>query len=204
MRFVLCSAFAVLAAACGTPLTDGAYQGESLFQVGGIIQALENPTGAQPVVTLVWVNFAQDDDTISPQTADVTDASFPASFTLDVYDAPAEAELNDVGAGFLGTGFITVFGEDQESGGLEPETPPLGLAYEHVVLYARALDDADREMLRSEGLVLNPEALSPGFNLARTVCGEGPEVADHLEVIAPEDVRIDAYDVERHGCLDFF
>jgi hypothetical protein len=203
---------------CGEELTDESYQGEPRFVVEGAIQSLDAVSApAETFVAVYWDNWARNGDTANTQLAAVADQSFPTQFTLALYDAPALDALNDFTdppegiSGYLGTGYVTVF-DDLDSDGVadvadddDPNGDTLrGFSATHVVLYAQDLNDAARAHLADSGLILNPEALQSGYNLARFVCATDPDDFDHLLVVPSEAVTIEATDVaETSDCLDF-
>lgn len=209
--------------ACGDALTDDRYQGEPRFVLSGTLQSLDaSATGAQSYVGVVWVNFAKDGDTVATQVASVSDAAFPSEFTLALYDQPADGDLNDFSdplrdaTGRIGTGFIVAF-DDVDGDGLLTTPTDLdpvpggdllrGLAPEHIAIYARDVNDALRTLLVEENvLIVNPEAMVSGFNLARTVCAGPSDDFDRLEIVPNEAVTLQSMeyvDANDWLCLNF-
>ncbi|OGR12898.1 MAG: hypothetical protein A2341_23365 [Deltaproteobacteria bacterium RIFOXYB12_FULL_58_9] len=213
----------LIAAACGDDLTDKTYQGEPRFVVNGVVQSLDASTATvDTFVGVVWYNFAKNGDTISTQVASVSDASFPSEFTLALYDEPASEDLNDYSdaergtRGYVGTGFVVAFDDLDGDGSLttsgEMEPAPgddllRGMAPGHIAIFARDVNETLRTLLAQENmLIVNPEAMVPGFNLARTVCAEGDEAFDMLEIVPNESVPLESMEYIDNNdslCLNF-
>lgn len=201
---------------CGQELNDGGYQGEPRHVLQGSIDGLLASEGeGESYVTLVWLNFAKSGDTYSSQNAAVSDSEFPADFTLALYDTPPQDALNEFesldGSVFVGTSLITVFQDGDGDGQLtltDDPSPdvPLGMAPGHVMVYVPVVDQHVIDFLSDEAsFIVNPEALRPGYNLARTVCATSEEVFDKLEIVPDEDVGVVAIDSAEleEACLDF-
>jgi hypothetical protein len=204
--------------ACGQELTDGGYQGEPRHVLQGNIEGLTpSETEGESYVTVVWATWGGEEDTWGSQTAAVSDARFPAEFTLALYDTPPQYALNEFvtpeGASFiLGTGYIMVIQDGDGDGELilseDPGAPdvPLGMAPGHIMIYVPVVDQHVIDTLTYEGsFLINPEALQPGYNLARTVCTGPDEIFDKLEIVPAENigvVAIDSTELE-DACLDF-
>lgn len=204
--------------ACGQDLNDGGYEGEPRHVLEGSIEGLAaSENEGETYVSVVWVDFARQGDTYASQTAAVSDAEFPAEFTLALYDAPPEESFNEWelpdGKISIGTGYIMVFQDGDGDGQLtfseEPDAPDtvLGMAPGHVMIYVPVVDQNLIDSLMSEGsFIINPEALQPGFNLARGVCKESEdEVLDKLEIVPAEDIGVIAIDDPAldDACIDF-
>jgi hypothetical protein len=204
--------------ACGQELNDGDYEGEPRHVLEGSIEGLAaSDKEGETYVSVVWLDFVTEGDSFTSQTAAVSDTKFPAEFTLALYDAPPKDSLNEFelpdGKIAIGTGYIMVFQDGDGDGQLtlseESDAPDtmLGMAPGHVMLYVPVVDQNVIDTLSFEGsFIINPEALQPGFNLARGVCAESEdEVFDKLEIVPVEDVGVIALDDPAldDACIDF-
>lgn len=204
--------------ACGQDLNDGGYEGEPRHVLEGNIEGLaSSQKEGETYVSVVWLDFAREGNTYTSQTAAVSSAEFPAEFTLALYDAPPQDSLNEWelpdGNIAIGTGYIMVFQDGDGDGQLtvseEPDAPDtmLGLAPGHIMIYVPVVDQFVIDSLSFDGaFIINPEALQPGFNLARTVCAQSEEeIFDKLEIVPAEDVGVIAIDDPEldDACLDF-
>lgn len=196
-------------------LTNGAYQGEARYALTGTISSLSaSPGEGETYVGVIWYNFLRSGDTYGTQVATVTESDFPAEFTLALYDEPPTEQLNDLNnpdykaTGYIGTGLIVAFDDADGDGvanvdlGSDPEGPDYirGTSPEYVMVYARDINDVTLSAITESGwLFVNPEALQPGYNLARGVCA--PETTsekdfefDKLEIIPNEEITIEDID----------
>jgi hypothetical protein len=203
-------------AACGEDLTGGGYDGEPQHVLTGSIAGLAATEGdGETYVSVLWQDFAENGDTQTSQIAAVSDTEFPAEFTLALYDAPPQDSLNEFelpdGNIAFGTGYIMVFQDGDGDGQLtmveEPGAPDvvLGMAPGHIMIYVPVVDQFLIDWMRSNDMVINPEALQPGFNLARGVCSESEEEHDKLEIVPAEDIGVIAYDdpALEDACINF-
>lgn len=203
-----------LAAACGDGLTDKGYPGEPRFRLTAEIRSLADnaPSSATSFGVVVWSNFMRQGDTTSSQRASLSNSALPFEFILDLFDEPPTEALNDMNhpaygtSGFIGIGLLAIVADSDGDGALSPFKPPKdalrGLSRTHGVLFARDVNEATREALRG-GLLLNPEALWPGYNLARLVCKSPGEIFDHFLVVPEEPAAIDTYSPADPGCINF-
>jgi hypothetical protein len=63
-----------------------------------------------------------------------------------------------------------------------------------MLLFAKDLNETSIMKLRESGMIENPEALKPGFNLAETICHGPDEPFDRLRVVADRPVTLEAMD----------
>ncbi len=217
MKTKYIGALALLLLACGDDLVDGDYAGEPRIVLNGQIQELnDGDPSLDRYLTIVWEKASGDGDISTPQLAPIAGANFPAGFTLALFDPPQRSALNDYGDALLGLGYIAVFNDsDQDgtismSGSLDSDTAPdlvEGLATSNILLYAPVVSPELQDRLRG-GLLLNPEALEPGFNLTQAVCASAQEDFDRLRII-PNDAPITIESMEtvlanNYGCLNLF
>jgi hypothetical protein len=205
---ILATALGLLCAlpACGDALEEGTFPGMPRYELRGSVRSTSPTVGNKPsFVAVVWDNWARQGDMATSQKTGLSASEFPATFTLRLYDEPNMASLNDLNdaergtAGYLGTGYIVAFEDldgDGELGGLERAGPDRlwARAPRQLLLFAKDLNETSLAELRTHGLIVNPEALRPGFNLASTIChGEG-ELYDHMNVVADQEVTLEAID----------
>ena len=139
---LLCLSTLALASACDSQ-NPGEYRGETLAAVSGDVQNDSGTPMPNAQATLIWVNFARDGDLVVGEQVPVT-GTFPAHFTLSLYQPPAEevmmAEPGEMNSRIAVAFIAAVPPEfDLGSGSLQG---PLGLSERHALLYAEGDVDA--------------------------------------------------------------
>ncbi|MEO8704001.1 MAG: hypothetical protein ABI867_28380 [Kofleriaceae bacterium] len=132
MRYSL---LALLTLAACDPQVDSDHQGTPLATISGSVR---NARTAQPddaEVVVVWINTAGSPDLAVAESANV-EGSFPAQFTLDMYEPPVDAVVNEFNgvrfafayiiAGVPGTDYTS---DEAAEGGI------LGMEENHLLLY---------------------------------------------------------------------
>lgn len=123
-----------LLAACD-PQVDAEHQGTPLAQLTGTIRNTRTlPTG-DPEVLVVWIGDSPAGDTSDIDSVAVT-GTFPAQFSLSIYEPPGPAFLLELPGGSFGVGtiFASTLGTDytdEES----VDRGLLGMAADHLLVY---------------------------------------------------------------------
>jgi hypothetical protein len=206
--WVLALAVACALGGCGDALDDGKFQGIPRFELAGTVRSTARDLGGQPsFVAVLWDNFMRQGDIATSQKTGLQASEFPATFTLRLYDEPTLTSLNDLNhpdlgtEGYLGTGYILAFEDIDGDGELGP-TRPAGPGKDRIwaraprqmLLFAKDLNPEAILKLRESGMIENPEALQPGFNLAETICRGPGELHDRLRVVGAGQVTLEAVD----------
>lgn len=124
--------FASLLAACDSQV-DGDHQGTPLAQIGGSVRNTRTlPTGDAEVV-VVWQNSSGSPDIVAADSVEV-EGSFPAQFTLSIFEPPADALLNNfngvkVGVAYIVAGEVGADYSDDDGAGI------LGAEENHLLVY---------------------------------------------------------------------
>lgn len=124
---------AILALAACDSQVDGDHQGTPLAEIGGSVRNTRTlPTGDAEVV-LVWQNSSGSPDITATDAVEV-DGSFPAQFTLSIFEPPPDALLNnfngvDVGVAYIVAGELGADYSDEDGAGI------LGAEENHLLVY---------------------------------------------------------------------
>lgn len=152
---------------CSGGLVDASYRGEPLFSVRGqVLQVQDIALTEHPVrVALFWSPTGQTDldpTQLSEQPAVAVGISFPAAFTLNVFEPPAEAQMRPDGTAI---GVVLVY-QDRNGDGQLNAGELIGGASDRAIVYTREGVPAAASPTR--------DALQPGFQLVRvpSSCGE--------------------------------
>lgn len=161
---------ALLAAGCD-PQVDDDYKGEPLASLQGTIAvADEQPSPGDVSTAVLWHDFAESDSAVVTEPVQVR-GSFPAEFSLDLFEPPPETvmvELEGEDDGPTGkriaVGYVGVLANNAAAGPGEFEQvweSALGTENDHLLVYS--------EQEVSEALVgdLFPGGLRPGYQLFR-------------------------------------
>lgn len=158
IRTVSLSLAALAMAACASQV-DGTHQGTALAQVGGSVRnARTLPIDEPSEVVVVWQNTSGSPDLTAADSVEV-EGSFPAQFTLSIYEPPADALLNNwfgvkVGVAFIVAGTQGADYSDESGAGI------LGLEDDHLLVYAPEPIPAN-----SDAAVLLRGAPAAGFHV---------------------------------------
>jgi hypothetical protein len=145
-------------AACASQV-DSSHQGTALAKLGGSVRntrTLPVATGSEVVV--VWQNSSGSPDLTGTDAVEV-DGSFPAQFTLSIYEPPAPELLNDWHGVKVGVALIvagapgTDFSNDDGAG-------ILGIEDDHLLVYVPAAVPAG-----SAAAAILHGTPAPGFHL---------------------------------------
>ncbi|MBP6631084.1 MAG: hypothetical protein KA297_16740 [Kofleriaceae bacterium] len=123
-------------AACASQV-DGDHQGDALAELSGqVSNDRTTPVGDAAEVVVVWHNSAGSPDVIAAEAVEV-EGTFPAQFSLSIYQPPADALLNDwagvqVGVAYLVAGTPGADYSDESNPGL------LGIEDDHLLVYLPA------------------------------------------------------------------
>ncbi len=132
----IAAACALILAACD-PLVEEGYQGEVLFATEGRIVDF-NQNGREltrPLASLFWTSTGGttiDADKLSAQSAVAVEVAFPATFRINVFEAP---KLARSGSRPFAIGEIVVWQDENEDGSYDA-SEFRGAALDHVILYA--------------------------------------------------------------------
>jgi hypothetical protein len=180
-------------AACGDPLAPGSFLGTPRLHLGGTIKGNPGygPTPARPRMGVLWSPPTEPSTDGSGSLASAVSTTFPAQFELDLFDAPERppGEIRAQGGpieALMGFGrLVAVDDVDGDgrftiaAGTIAPPDLFIGAAPKHVVVYTDSVGAPGPALRR---LVANPETLSPGYQVARGLCGMDGE-ADRLELV---------------------
>lgn len=162
MSLKLVTILAVLAplAACASQV-DSEHQGDSLAKISGSVRntrTLPIQDGADVVV--LWHNSSGSPDLTAADTVEV-DGSFPAQFTLSIYQPPQDALLNDWNGVKVGVAYIIagVAGTDYSDDNAA-EAGLLGMEENHLLVYVPQAVPAG-----SAAALLLRSTPGPGFHL---------------------------------------
>jgi hypothetical protein len=147
-------------AACDSQV-DSDHQGDALAKIGGSVRNTRSlPIAEGSEIVVVWQNSSGTPDLTGADSVEVQ-GSFPAQFTLSIYEPPAANLLNDFNGVKVGVAYIiagvpgTDFSnEDEIEGGL------LGMEENHLLVYVPDGVPAD-----SDAAFLLRTGLAPGFHL---------------------------------------
>lgn len=119
-------------AACDSQV-DGDHQGTPLAQVAGSVRNTRTQPVGDAEVVVVWHNSSGSPDLIAADSVEV-EGSFPAQFTLSIYEPPAAALLNDfngvdVGVAYIVAGQLGADYNDEDGAGI------LGAEADHLLVY---------------------------------------------------------------------
>lgn len=123
---------AILAFAACDSQVDGDHQGTPLAQIGGSVRNTRTlPTGDAEVAVL-WHNSSGSPDIVAADSVEV-EGSFPANFTLSIFEPPADALLNDFNGVKVGVAYIFAgeLGADYNEDG----AGILGAEDDHLLVY---------------------------------------------------------------------
>lgn len=119
-------------AACDSQV-DADHQGTPLAKIGGSVRNTRTlPTGDAEVVVL-WQNTSGSPDIVAADSVEV-DGSFPANFTLSIFEPPADTLLNDFNGVKVGVAYI-VAGELGTSYDSDDGAGVLGAEENHLLVY---------------------------------------------------------------------
>jgi hypothetical protein len=213
-------------AGCGEPLNDGRYRGDSLFTIEGRVSSLSPTVEGRPLLAAVAWRHWLERALLVGQPASIELTGFPAAFQIDVYTPPPAEALADLGRRAPGpaadagadaaipsygqqgrVGFGLVAAHQGANDGAQvtlvatrPEAAQLrGLAPDHVVIYNDGLNAGALRLLRERAGILNPEALRPGYNVARGLCARDGSRFETLLVVSPRGIQIESMEVVRAG-----
>lgn len=135
MSLKLCSLFVVLAplGACDSQVDSG-HQGDALAEIGGSVRNTRTlPIDDGSEVVVVWQNSSGSPDLTGADSVEV-EGSFPAQFTLSIYEPPTAALLNDWGGVNVGVAYIVagVPGTDYSN---DDGAGVLGMEVNHLFVY---------------------------------------------------------------------
>lgn len=197
-------------AGCGEALRDGTYVGEARYVVQGEVRSLA-PARNQgtTLITLAWDNWAREGDLIAYQSVELTSRNPPFGYQLSVVDTPIEEALNEFPGGRIGFAYLLAY-EDENGNGQPDEDAARdwdhlrGMARNHVLIYVPRLSPDFAAALRDWGGIINVEALTPGFHLARGVCTGTDSTFDVLEIVPNEPVLVaDPNDASVTSCINY-
>lgn len=195
-------------AACGE-LNRADYVGDPLLVITGQIESLAPRTSdGASYVTVGWGPYTFGGPVTVAQLADVDPIEYPAPFTLRLYLAPPDDAVIDFSkddpslVGVVGLGEIFVFedvdGDQQFTPDYREGVDVRRGSSETQVVYARAVSEPARERIRVDlWPVGNPDALTDGYHLARTM-GDPP-----VPTVLPDDAaRLEPVRIRRLDALD--
>ncbi len=159
LRISLLAALAPLAA-CASQV-DSDHQGEALAEISGSVRNTRSlPIADGSEVVVVWQNSSGSPDLTGADSVEVQ-GSFPAQFTLSIFEPPADALLNDFNGVKVGVAYIiagvpgTNWSNDDEI-----ESGLLGMDVDHLLVYV-----PDGVPAGSDATLLLHSAPAPGFHL---------------------------------------
>jgi len=145
-----------------------------------------------------------------PERLEMVRMCYRMAFNLGCYPYLAGKALG----GYVGVGYIAVYKDGDGDGQLtiapdnETVTPDaaVGGAPSHLFVYFHDIGDGTLQWIREqEFLFTNPDAISPGYHLARFVCADGH---DKVELVANESVDLWSSEELKQKkdqlCQDFF
>lgn len=159
---------ALLVAGCD-PQADDEYKGEALASLQGTIAvADEQPSPGDVSTAVLWHDFAESDSAIVTEPVPV-EGSFPAEFSLNLYEPPPdtvfiEVEGPDDGptGKFIAVGYVAVLPNNATSGPGQFQDvweSALGTENDHLLVYAE--EEVSQELLRD----VFPGGMQPGYQL---------------------------------------
>jgi hypothetical protein len=138
IRTLSLSLAALSMAACASQV-DGTHQGDSLAEIAGSVRNTRTlPVSGEAEVVVVWNNSSGSPDLSGTDSVEV-EGTFPANFTLSIYEPPDDALLNDwngvkVGVAYIIAGLVgTDYSSEQAA-----EAGILGLEDDHLLVYVPA------------------------------------------------------------------
>lgn len=133
--FSLVLALAPLAA-CDSQV-DGSHQGTALASIGGSVRNTRTlPVSSGSEVVVVWQNSSGSPDLSGADSVEV-EGTFPAQFTLSIYEPPAPELMNDWYGVKVGVAFI-IAGEPGHDFSTDSEVGILGIEDDHLLVYVPA------------------------------------------------------------------
>lgn len=157
----LCSLVAVLAplAACASQ-ADSSYQGEALARIGGSVHNTRTqPIVAGAEVVVVWQNSSGSPDLTGTESVEV-EGSFPAQFTLSIFEPPADALLNNWNGVKVGVAYIVAGTPGADYSDEDSDAAVLGAEADHLLVYVPAAVPAG-----SDASYILHGTPGPGFHL---------------------------------------
>lgn len=144
--------------ACASQV-DGSHQGTALAKIGGSVRNIRTlPVSAGSEVVVVWQNSSGSPDLSGADSVEV-EGSFPAQFTLSIYEPPAPELLNDWYGVKVGVAFI-VAGEAGTDFSNDAGAGILGIEDDHLLVYVPAAVPAG-----TAAATLLRSTPAPGFHL---------------------------------------
>jgi hypothetical protein len=168
--------FISLGAACD-PQVDETYPGEPLLELKGTIQLSEGYQPATELATVIlWHDFAESDE-VSFTEPTAVEGTFPADFTVSLYEPPPDAVFIDLevlstqqpSGKRIAMGYVAVVADGSASGPgsfLDTWENAAGIADTHLLVYAETAISAS-EASDLDGEVLVQHGLSQGYQLFR-------------------------------------
>ena len=156
----LCTLVLALAplAACASQV-DSSHQGTALAKIGGSVRNTRTlPVTAGSEVVVVWQNSSGSPDLSGADSVEV-EGTFPAQFTLSIYEPPANELLNDWNGVKVGVAFI-VAGTPGTDYSTDNGTGILGIEDDHLLVYVPAAVPAG-----SDAAVILRSTPAAGFHL---------------------------------------
>jgi hypothetical protein len=136
MSRLLALALALPTAACASQV-DSTHQGTPLAEIGGTVRNTRTlPVDQGAEVVVVWGNSSGDPDLTGADSVEVQ-GSFPAQFTLSIYEPPEDVLLNNWNGTKVGVAYIVagVPGTDYSN---DHGTGILGIDVDHLLVYLPA------------------------------------------------------------------
>lgn len=164
--------------ACGDPLVDDQYRGEPIFVVQGRIESFTAPAGIrfedyQTLAALFWVTDLNSSGAFVEQSSVSTRVSFPATFELQVFEAPRPEHFLTLADGTrLAFGALLVYIDVDGNGHYSDGDRLIGGSGRTGLLYAES------EVPISNGLI--SVFVPAGFSVRRLdyLCGQTPPEPD--------------------------
>jgi hypothetical protein len=144
-------------AACDSQV-DGDHQGTPLAQVGGSVRNERTQPVNDAEVVVLWQNTQGSPDLVAIDSVEV-EGSFPAQFTLSIFEPPADTLLNDfngvkVGVAYIVAGEVGTNYDSQDGAGV------LGAEENHLLVYVPQGVPAD-----SDASYILGGTPAPGFHI---------------------------------------
>ena len=125
---------AILALAACDSQVDGDHQGTPLAQIGGSVRnARTQPITGDAEVVVIWQNSSGSPDLTAADSVAV-EGSFPAQFTLSIFEPPADALLNNFNGVRVGVAYVFA-GEPNADYSDEDGAGILGAEENHLLVY---------------------------------------------------------------------
>lgn len=134
-RLSIVAALCAPLAACDSQV-DSTHQGQALAKIGGAVRnARTLPLTSSSEVVVVWQNSSGTPDLVGTESVEV-EGSFPAKFTLSIYEPPAATLLNNWNGVRVGVAYIVagVTGTDYSDDNAA-EAGLLGMETDHLLVY---------------------------------------------------------------------